>query len=143
MRRAIYILAFFCYGSLGAMEKNDVIEAVTRLKTACGTPDYNKKPLIYAEAATFIAYTGSDRTRKFKSPADYAREEDQRIVHSVCERINTRIAAIDAWGDMQTQRKRDQNWFAIEGQHMFRNRIRKVTFAFVEIQGKLYLGDID
>ena len=143
MRKISYILAFCLCGALGAMEKNDLIEAVTRLKTACGTPDYNNAPLIYAEAAKFIAYTGRDRTRKYKSPADYAQEEDQRAVNAVCERINHKIATIDAWGDMQTQRKRDQSWYAIEGQHMFRNRIRKVIFAFVDINGKLYLGDID
>jgi|GEM_PF-2862917 len=136
------LILLFC-NALGAFEKNDLIEAVTRLKTACGTPDYSKAPLLYAEAAKFIAYTGHDRARKYKIRADYTQAEDQRGVNSVCERINNRVAAIDAWGEILTQRKRDQNWYAIEGQHTFRKRIRKVIFAFVEIEGKLYLGDID
>lgn len=143
MHAKLYILILLCCGALGAMEKNDVIEAVTRLKTNCGTPDYTRAPLVYAEAAKFIAYTGRDRARKYKSPADYTQTEDQRIVHSFCERINTRIGMIDAWGEMLTQHKRGQNWYAIEGQHTYRNRIKKVIFAFVEIEGKLYLGDID
>ena len=120
-----------------------MIEAVTRLKTNCGTPDYSKAPLVYGEAAKFIAYTGRDQERKYKSRADYTQTEDQRIVHAFCERINTRIGMIDAWGEMLTQRKRGQSWYAIEGQHTYRNRIKKVIFAFVEIEGKLYLGDID
>lgn len=115
---------------------------MTRLKTACGTPDYSKAPLLYAEAAKFIVYTGHDRARKYKSGPTTRRQKTSAESNSVCERINNRVAAIDAWGEILTQRKRDQNWYAIEGQHTFRKRIRKVIFAFVEIEGKLYLGDI-
>lgn len=144
MRSFIAVLTVLVFtGAVGAFEKNDLVEAVTNLKTACNTPDFSQAPLIYASAAKFIVYMGQDRARRYKVPADYAREEDQRGVSSVCERINNKIGPIDSWGEVMTQKKRGQSWYAIEAQHMKKSRIKKNIFAFVEIDGKLYLGDID
>lgn len=137
------VLALLCLLPLAAIEKNDVIEAVTNLKTACGTPDFTKAPNLYPHAAKFVVYRGHDKERKYKAPADYSKEEDQRGVNGICERINNKIGPIDAWGDLMTQKKRGQSWYAIEAQHARKNRIKKNIFAFVEINGKLYLGDID
>jgi len=129
--------------ALFAVEKNDLIEAVTNLRTACGTPDYTASPNFYPHAAKFVAYMGSDRTRKYKVAADYTQEEDQRGVNGVCERINNKIGPIDAWGEMMSRVKRGDKWFAIEAQHSRKGRIKKNIFAFVEVNGKLLLGDID
>lgn len=144
MKKILCVLATIgLAGDASAFEKNDLIEAVTNLKTACNTPDFSKAPLIFPQAAKFIAYMGHDRERRYKVPADYTLEEDQRGVNSVCERINNKIGPIDAWGEVMTQKKRGQSWYAIEAQHSKKNRVKKNIFAFVEINGKLYLGDID
>lgn len=143
MRTILILAGLFFTGAASAFEKNDLIEAVTNLKTACNTPDFSKSPLFYEKAARFIAYMGHDRERRYKVPADYTRDEDQSGVGAVCERINNKIGPIDSWGEVMTQKKRGQNWYAIEAQHSKKGRIKKNIFAFVEIAGKLYLGDID
>lgn len=131
----VFVLSLTVSVATFAIEKNDVIEAVTNLKTACGTPDFTKAPNLYPHAAKFVVYMGHDKTRKHKVPADYSQEEDQRGVNSVCERINNKIGTIDAWGEMMTRTKRGQSWYAIEAQHAKKNRIKKNIFAFVEING--------
>ena len=62
--QAIAILFFLHSVQLTAIEKNDVIEAVTNLKTACGTPNFAKSTaasralfcsLVHRVLATFSA----------------------------------------------------------------------------------------
>jgi hypothetical protein len=142
-KSVILLLGFACFIPAYAIDRDDVITAVKELKTACATPDFALAPRIYGKAARLIAYIGEDRARKYKEAVDYTKEEDQRGVDQICERINNKIGPIDSWGELMTRKKRGDSWYAIEVQHEKKGRPKKNIFAFVEIGGKLYLGDID
>lgn len=139
-----FAAVFFCTASsLAAVDRAEIITVVKNLKAACGQPDFTKSPAVYAKAAALIAYMGPDKTRKYMEPVNYTTAEDQKGVESVCNRINSLIGDIHTWGAVQTRTKRRITWHAITFRHTIKNKEKENLFAFVEIGGKLYLGDID
>jgi hypothetical protein len=143
--RPAWFLFGLCFLSAGiiAANKSDLVAAVKNLKAACGQPDFAQAPAIYPRAAKLIAYMGPDKTKKYQVPVNYTVEEEQKGVDSVCNRINNRIGDIHTWGEIQTRKKRGVTWHAISFRHTIKNKEKENLFAFVEIEGKLYLGDID
>lgn len=139
----ILTLIFLSAGLIFSIDKAQLIAAVKNLQTACSQPDFSKAPHIYAKAAELIVYLGSDPGRRYKYPADYFKAEDQQGVDQICSRINRKIGEIHTYGAIEAQTKRGQSWHAIKFTHTKKGKERENLFAFVEINGKLYLGDID
>ncbi len=133
----------FLTSGLAAAERGELVTAVKKLKAACSQPDFAHAPAIYPKAAALIAYMGPDKAKKYQVPVNYSVAEEQKAVDSVCNRINNRIGDIHTWAEVQTRKKRGVTWHAISFRHTIRNKEKENLFAFVEIGGKLYLGDID
>ena len=138
MKLSIFVAAFsFAVASLYSKDftKEDLVAASQKLKAACAASDLKG-------AAAQILYVGPDKARRFKAPIDYKLEGDQKVVERVCGRIS-RMGEIKAWGNLESQKKRDQTWFAISFTHLANGEEKKNLFAFLVVGEKLYLGDID
>lgn len=121
---------------LVAASKQQVIDAVSELKAAC---DAGNAEL----AAPLIIYRGSDTERRYKKALKASQTDEAAQAMQICRRITQRMGEIHSYGDVMAREKKGVRWFAIEAGHTYRGREKKTVFAFVEIAGKLYLGDID
>lgn len=134
--RSFILFGLIALNSLAAASKQQVIDAVSELKAAC---DAGNAEL----AAPLIIYRGSDAERRYKKPLMAAQADEARQAMQICRRITRGMGELHSYGDVMSREKKGVRWFAIEAGHTFRGREKKATFAFVEVAGKLYLGDID
>lgn len=134
--RSFIAVGLLAVSTLGAADKQQVVDAVSELKAAC---DAGNAEL----AAPLIIYRGSDTERRYKKPLKASQTEEAAQAMQICRRITQRMGEIHSFGDVMAREKKGVRWFAIEAGHTYRGREKKTVFAFVEIAGKLYLGDID
>lgn len=133
---SLILAGFLAVSALEAASKQQVIDAVSELKAAC---DAGNAEL----AAPLIIYRGSDVERRYRKPLMAAQADEARQAMQICRRITRGMGELHSYGDVMAREKKGVRWFAIEAGHTFRGREKKATFAFVEVAGKLYLGDID
>lgn len=133
---SVVLAGLFVVNALWPADKKQLIDAVSELKAAC---DAGNAEL----AAPLIIYRGSDTERRYKKPLWASQPEEASQAMQICRRITQRMGEIHSFGDVMAREKKGVRWFAIEAGHTFRGREKKTVFAFVEVSGKLYLGDID
>jgi hypothetical protein len=97
------------------------------------------------KAATLIVYRGKDKTRKWKDLCNIDNQEEKSQVTRIVERINKLLAASEKYEitDFKSEKESEGVWNVVKVEFHQKDKIKKVAFAFLEINGEFALGDID
>jgi len=98
----------------------------------------------FSDAASYIVYSGEDKSRSWKDIYTYNNETERKDVDMVCNRIKSLLTS---GGDyefvkFQTETESEGEWCIWELKFST-GKDKKVYFAFLKIKGKYCLGDID
>lgn len=124
-----------CGGPGTPQEKVD--DTIVKLIKVCDNRDAN-----YSGAEGLVAYTGSDRARKYKEMAS-AEGMDRQVLNKACFDVNKLLSGGErryTLSDYSTEEESEGVW-----------HVRKVTaangktarMAFLEIDGAMALADVD
>ncbi len=99
----------------------------------------------FYKAAPYIVYRGEDAKRKWKTAADYSKSEDKTGVDAVCEKINQTVNQDKNYKIVQyfTEKESEGTWHVLMVTFIKKSVEKKAAFAFLNINGKFLLGDID
>lgn len=95
----------------------------------------------YSGAAGLVAYTGSDRDRKYKDLAS-AQGEDRSVLNSTCYQISKLMNGKNSYVLMKFEEEPESEgtWYI---QTVKFDGDRTAQLAFLDINGTMALGDID
>jgi len=138
MKTIIISVLVLISGQLYSQSKSE------KVKTRLIELFYLVKDNKYSETASYIVYSGSDKSRSWKDVYDYNNETEKTDVDMVCQHIKT---LLDNGGDysfvkFQTETESEGQWCIWELSFSSGEK-KKVYFAFLKIKGKYCLGDID
>lgn len=113
---------------------------LTELFKICKETDSNKQA-----AAEYIVYRGPDETRKWQDVYDYSNPDEKERVDNTCWRIRGYLDWYKKWefGKFQVDKENEGAWYIQEVIFTDKDGSDKLYFAFLEINGKFALGDID
>lgn len=113
-------------------------ESLETLFSSCASGDFEK-------AAGYIVYRGSDKAREWKDTCTYAGDEEKEQVHSICARINEYQAGGSRYSfiEFSLEEESEGNWYVLEVAFTSPDEKESAVFAFLEINGRFALGDID
>jgi hypothetical protein len=130
-------------------DSSKAAKALHELVRICRSVDFGDsnttKLGTFYKAAPHIVYRGTDKARRWKTIADYSKEEDKNGVNEVCEKINRSINQDSTWKitGYRTETESEGTWHAIIVQFMLKGKQRTFAFAFLKIGDVFALGDID
>ena len=98
----------------------------------------------FSDAASYIVYSGEDKSRSWKDVYKSDNDEEMKDVKQVCLRIKR---LLETGGEyefvkFQTETESEGEWCIWELKFSTGDE-KKVYFAFLKIKGKYCLGDID
>ena len=98
----------------------------------------------YPDAASYIVYSGDDKSRSWKDVYDYNNEMEAKDVDMVCRRIKSILETGSDYEfiKFQTETETEGEWCIWELKFSTGEQ-KKIYFAFLKIKGKYCLGDID
>jgi hypothetical protein len=139
-----------CSGQSKKADSTAVAAVLHDLLKICRTVDFADPKTTqlgtFYKAAPYIIYQGGDKSRKWKSFANYALPDDKRGVDQVCERIN-QSANQDSNGykivEYRTEQESEGRWHILLVKYKKKDRERMAAFAFLKVGNKFGLGDID
>jgi hypothetical protein len=139
-----------CTGQSRKADSTAIAAVLHKLLKICRTVDFADPKTsqlgMFYKAAPYIIYQGEDKSRKWKSFANYALPADKRGVDQVCERIN-QSANQDSIGykivEYRTERESEGVWHVLLVKYKKNDRERTSAFAFLKLGNKFGLGDID
>jgi len=107
-------------------------------------PDVTRLGTFY-KLAPYIVYRGEDTKRAWKTPANYKNEEEKKGVDEVGLRINNGINQDSAFtiNGYRSETEREGTWHVLTINYMRKGKPKVAYFAFLKINGKFLLGDID
>jgi hypothetical protein len=148
-----FLLIFFSVTLFSASAQNNdsVVLAKTfnELTSLCKNVDFGDPKSFelgyFYKAAPYIVYRGEDVKRKWKAAADYSKAEDKKGVDYVCERINQTANQDKDYKIVQyfTEKESEGTWYILMVTYLRKGIEKKSAFAFLKIDGKFLLGDID
>ncbi|MCB1605420.1 MAG: hypothetical protein KDI71_00380 [Xanthomonadales bacterium] len=120
----------------GGTPQEQIDRNISKLVAAC-----SDKGGDYSGAAGLVAYTGSDRDRKFKSLAS-AEGEDRSILNKQCYQISKLLDGGKSYTLVKFEQETESEgtWYI---QHMSFPSGATAALAFLEIDGTFALADID
>jgi len=110
--------------------------AFERLTEACANQQGD-----YSGAEGLVLYTGSDRDRKYKEFAS-ADGAERAELNSTCYRISTLMSGANGYTvtSYETENESEGSWHVLKVNF---ESGKEATFAFLEVDGQMGLGDID
>ena len=132
---ALSTLALTACGDAGTPQEQ--IDAnISKLVAAC-----SDKGGDYSGAAGLVAYTGSDRERKYKSLAS-AEGEDRSVLNKRCYELSKLLDGGKSYTLVKFEQEQESEgtWYV---QHMSFPSGAKASLAFLQIDGTYALADID
>jgi hypothetical protein len=99
----------------------------------------------FYKAAPYIVYRGEDKKRQWKDISNYAVREERSAVDHICSRINGSVNQDKAYKltGYQTQVESEGKWHVIMVSYTKNGKEKEAIFAFLKINGRFALGDID
>lgn len=97
------------------------------------------------DAAELIAYRGPDEARRWRSTPRMDAPEEARQVEGVCARVAGALAASTGYQKVgyQSEAQSEGVWHVWEVRFDTASGPRTQLFAFLEVDGRFLLGDID
>ena len=99
----------------------------------------------YHQAAHFIAYRGSDKSREYQGPFNYDIADERRPVEALLNRIAGWLEDSDDhdFGEYLEQETDGRKWHAWEVIFQKGGERKVRYFGFLHLNGQFLLGDID
>lgn len=132
-----------------AADSASCARALQTLCTLCSTVDFADPKTqslgTFYKAAPYIVYRGADEQRNWKSAADYTNADEKKGVDEICLRINREINRDTAYRILSydAHAEREGLWHVLEVSYLRKGIPKKAAFAFLNIEGRFLLGDID
>ena len=107
-------------------------------------PNVTKLGTFY-NAAPFIVYRGDDKKRAWKDFADYTQADEKTGVDEICARINNTVNQDENYKIVgySTETESEGTWYVLMVSYVKNGVAKKSAFAFLKINGRFALGDID
>lgn len=151
MKYYIVILSFLLSAKSFATDKDSIAVASTlkNLASICKNVDFNDPQTFelgfFYKAASYIVYRGEDKSRNWKSPANYSNESEKKGVDDACERINQTINQDENYKIIgyATKAESEGVWHTLTASYIRKGVEKKTVYAFLKIGDSFLLGDID
>lgn len=155
MKKYFLITAFIiAFGATVTAQNNitDSLEVVTVLKkllTECKNVDFTDPQTssigTFYKAAPFIIYRGEDKKRAWKDFANYSNEIEKKGVDEVCYKINNTINQDSSYKILKFHKEKESEgeWNVLIISYLRKGKQKEVAFAFLKVNNRFGLGDID
>lgn len=122
----------------GASDAEPIKTRLTELFDLCKNNETEK-------AASYFVYRGADKNREWKDTLRANDPTEKASVEELCRRINgyTDNNRGYSFGELKVESESEGEWHALEVLFRQGAENKKVTFAFLLIQGRFAIGDID
>lgn len=109
-----------------------------------GDPKTGELGMFY-KAAPYIVYQGNDKKKAWKVFANYNSAEDRKGVDEVCTRINESVNRDSSYKIIKyhTEKESEGVWHVLLVSYKKKGVEKKAAFAFLKIDNRFGLGDID
>lgn len=99
----------------------------------------------FYKAADWIVYRGDDKKRAWKDVAHYANADEKAGVDEVCTRINSTVNQDENYRitGYHTETESEGTWYVLMVTYIKKGIEKTSAFAFLKINGRFALGDID
>jgi len=142
---------FFPFAALKAQNVDSAQAAKTlkELFAVCRVVDFKDPKSIelgvFYRAAPYIVYRGDDKTRSWKDVANYRKEDEKKGVDEICLRINGTVNRDTGYKIIKylTSKESEGTWHVLVVTYLKKGVTKQLAFAFLKINGKFALGDID
>ncbi len=144
-----FVLLSFVKAQNKTADSAAVAKTFTELLAICKKVDWADPKTTelgtFYKAAPYIVYRGEDAKRKWKTFADYTKEEDKKGVDAVCLRINENVNRDTAYTITKyfTEKESEGTWHVLMVRYTKKGAAKEAAFAFLKIGSKYGLGDID
>ncbi len=123
--------------------------ALKALVFACKNVDFADSKMkdsgMFYKAAPYIIYRGDDKKRNWKDFADYSNAAEKKGVDNVCYRINSTINQDSSYKieSYFTEKESEGVWHVLLIAYKRKGVDKKSAFAFLKVNNRFGLGDID
>lgn len=148
----IFINIYFLHPVEAQNENSDstqVVQTLITLLEICKNVDFNDPETIksgyFYKAAPYIVYRGEDKSRAWKTIANYAQPEEKAGVDNICEKINRTINQDKHYiiKNYFTETESEGTWHVLMINYLKKDVEKEIAFAFLKIGERFALGDID
>jgi hypothetical protein len=141
MKQLILLAAIFCLGTSTLRAQSDsakVARAFQQLVDACKAKDK-------ATAAKYILYTGNDKKKAFKTFVNFNTKEGKEIVDEWCRIIKRDIMEFEKYEitGFEVEKESEGTWYILKLSCTSDGEVTTMGVAFLKVNGKFGLGDID
>lgn len=142
---------FFPFASMNAQsgDSAQVAQTLKELFTVCRAVDFKDPKSIelgvFYKAAPYVVYRGEDKNRAWKDIANYRNADEKKGVDEVCLRINGTVNRDTGFKIIKylTNTESEGTWHVLLVTYLKKGVTKQLAFAFLKINGKFALGDID
>ncbi len=126
-----------------------VAKTFIELVTICKTIDFTDPKMFelgtFYKAAPYIIYRGEDKKRSWKDFANYKTELEKTGVDNVCYKINNTVNQDSNYKILSylTMKESEGIWYVLIISYVKKGVAKKSAFAFLKVNGRFGLGDID
>jgi hypothetical protein len=146
-----FISLVFIFLTLAAKAQDSakVADSFKELLLICKNVDFGDPKVqelgLFYKAAPFIVYQGDDEKRKWKTPANYNNSKEKEQVNNICYKINETVNQDSSYQIIKylTQNESEGKWHVLLINYVRKGKERKAVYAFLKIDDKFLLGDID
>ena len=145
----ILLSCFFIKSYATSNDSIKLAQTLSELSSICQNVDFSDPKSFelgyFYKAAPFIVYRGDDENRKWKSACVYENPSEKEQVDATCERINQTINQDSTYKILEytTETESEGTWHVLIVEYKRKGIIKNSAFAFLKINGKFLLGDID
>lgn len=149
----LFITALISWSCVEAQNvQTDSTEVATTLKSllsVCKNVDFADPQTtelgMFYKAAPYIIYQGSDKKRDWKDFAIYNNPEEKKGVDAVCTRINESVNRDSSYRIVKyfSEKESEGIWHILMVSYKKNKIEKKAAFAFLKIENRFGLGDID
>ncbi|MEP7254404.1 MAG: hypothetical protein ABI666_01445 [Ferruginibacter sp.] len=153
MKLKFFILLITASASLSfAKAQTDSAAVATTFKSLlsiCKNVDFNdpetKTLGMFYKAAPYVVYRGDDKKRAWKALANYSNAEEKKGVDEICLRINGSVNKDSNYKIIKyfTEKESEGTWYVLMVSYNKNGVEKKSAFAFLKINNRFALGDID
>lgn len=146
---AVAIAALMFSTSAIAQDSARVAATLHELLSICRNVDFSDPKSLdsgfFYKAASYIVYAGDDEKRRWKSPANYRNADEKEQVDEICTKINSTVNQDSSYRVVHysTNKESEGEWHVIGVQYRKNGKEKKAAFAFLKVNDRFLLGDID
>lgn len=145
----LFLLCSTCLIKATDSDSSKVTKVFTELISICKNVDFADPKSFelgyFYKAAPYVVYRGEDKNRKWKDIANYSNPNEKTGVDAICERINQSVNQDSNYKILQysTETESEGTWYILMVSFIRKGVEKKAAFAFLKINNRFVLGDID